>query len=194
MLVVVNMNESERPPLFTSRTEEWTTPPHIIAIATQILGEIDLDPCSDPDLTVPAHVHYTREDDGLAQRWFGRVYMNPPYGKQIKQWIDKVCDAYESNEIESAVVLVHARTDTKWARRISAYPRCYIYGRLKFGGSVNSAPFPSMLVYLGRDFMRFLVFTEQLGDSYVRIKLERKNGPDSENPGRDGGLAEEQEP
>jgi hypothetical protein len=155
-------------PLFTSRTEEWTTPPRIVEVAAKVLGGIDLDPCAEEARGVPAQVHYTRADDGLARPWFGRVYMNPPYGRQIGLWIAKVCDEYEHGRIEAAVVLVHARTDTRWARRIAAYPRCYIYGRLRFGGSVNSAPFPSMLVYLGPSLPVFVAETTHLGDTYCR--------------------------
>jgi phage N-6-adenine-methyltransferase len=158
------------PPMFTSRTEEWTTPPHIIAVAERVLGAIDLDPCAEDACAVPAATHYTRGDDGLAGPWFGRVYMNPPYGKQIRAWVDKVATAYETGEIDAAVVLVHARTDTRWARRLAAYPRCYIYGRLRFGGSVNSAPFPSMLVYLGPDLAGFVRETAHLGDTYTKYQ------------------------
>ena len=48
------------------------------------MGEIDLDPCSNSKAqpNVPALNHFTVEDDGLEQKWFGRVYMNPPYGRE----------------------------------------------------------------------------------------------------------------
>jgi len=62
----------------------WLTPPHII----QALGEFDLDPCA--SINRPwdtARHHYTIEDDGLVQPWFGRIWLNPPYGKGMEDWL-----------------------------------------------------------------------------------------------------------
>ena len=92
--------------------------------------------------------YYTKEDDGLQQDWGGHtVFCNPPYGKKIGDWVRK---CYEESKKENTIVvlLIPARTDT-------AYFHDYIYGRseihflrgrLKFGNSKNSAPFPSMIV------------------------------------------------
>ena len=77
---------------FSSRTAEHYTPEKIIALTLSCLGEIDLDPCSeggDPP-NVPARSHYTAEDDGLAHTWYGRIYMNPPYGREIGDWVKKL--------------------------------------------------------------------------------------------------------
>jgi len=79
-------------------------------------GEIDLDPCSNSheEPNVPAKTHFTREDDGLAQDWHGRVYMNPPYGYEIAEWVDRLCQQYEQGSVIEAITLVPARTDTAW--------------------------------------------------------------------------------
>ena len=73
--------------------------------------------------------------------------MNPPYGREIKKWIEK---AYkESTKGAIVVCLIPARTDTKyWHEYIFPYASeiRFIKGRLKFGNSANSAPFPSALV------------------------------------------------
>lgn len=67
--------------------DEWLTPPEII----KALGEFDLDPCS--PINRPwdtASMHYSVFDDGLNKEWFGRVWLNPPYGKEMQFWLKKM--------------------------------------------------------------------------------------------------------
>ena len=83
--------------------------------------------------------------DKLSMPWNGRVWCNPPYGRQVGQWVKK---AYMSAQTGALVVmLLPARTDTAWFHDY-IYRRAeirFVRGRLKFGGSRNSAPFPSMV-------------------------------------------------
>ena len=132
---------------FSSATAEWYTPPEIIDLVLDVLGEIDLDPASNTGKpNVPARRHYTKEDDGLSQPWAGRVFLNPPYGKGIAKWTERLCDEYEQGAVTAAIALLPARTDTAWFQGLAKYPRCFLQGRLKFVGAKSSAPFPSMLV------------------------------------------------
>jgi hypothetical protein len=153
--------------LFTSNTPEWYTPGHIIDRVEGMFGHIDLDPCSnsnDPDqASVPALNHWTQADNGLVQSWHGRVYMNPPYGDEISAWVERMIRAYESEEINCAIALLPARTDTAWFQPLFDYPICFIRGRLRFSGSENSAPFPSAIVYLGVDTELFFEFFQEVG-------------------------------
>lgn len=146
-------------PMFTSSTGDWYTPPEIVEAVRDLFdGRIDLDPCSNSHEApnVPALVHFTREDDGLSRPWSGRVYLNPPYGKGIGPWIEKVREEHEAGRVTAAVVLVKAATDTRWFRVLSErYPRCEVAGRLKFSGCKAPAPFPSVLFYLGDEVQRF---------------------------------------
>ena len=145
-------------PMFSSNTGDWYTPPEIVEAVRELFGIIDLDPCSNSHEApnVPALVHFTREDDGLSREWFGRVYVNPPYGKGIGPWIEKVREEHEAGRVTAAVVLVKAATDTRWFRVLSErYPRCEVAGRLKFSGCKAPAPFPSVLFYLGDEVQRF---------------------------------------
>lgn len=89
-----------------SRTNEWITPPEII----QQLGEFDLDPCSPVIRPWPtARIHYTIDDDGLRKEWNGRVWMNPPYSRDlIPNWMKRLSDH------GNGIALVFARTDTDW--------------------------------------------------------------------------------
>lgn len=62
---------------------EFYTPPFIIESARKVLGVIDLDPASNEiaNRTVQAKRIFTKEDNGLAQEWSGKVWMNHPFGK-----------------------------------------------------------------------------------------------------------------
>lgn len=152
---------------YSSETPEWYTPEHIIERVIQVLGEIDLDPCSNPgEPNVQAREHYTQEDDGLSKPWRGRVYMNPPYGREIKEWVNYLVAEYEAGRTYEAIALVPARTDTEWFRVLEAFPRCFVYGRLVFSGYDNSAPFPSMAVYLGSNGDSFKAAFRNLGGIY----------------------------
>lgn len=160
------------PALFTSETAEHYTPPAIVKRVIRLLGEIDLDPCSNLGIpNVPARVHYTKIEDGLAPPWFGRVYMNPPYGREIGSWVGKLVREYIEGDVHSAVTLLPARVDTSWFGMLYGFPICFLRGRLRFldslGNLQGSAPFPSMIVYLGTNFERFRSEFQPLGLIYV---------------------------
>ena len=76
------------------------------------------------------------------------IWLNPPYGRVIKDWMRKASEVASGGG--TVVCLVPARTDTAWWHDycINAYEIRYIRGRLKFGGQKNSAPFPSAVVVM----------------------------------------------
>lgn len=128
---------------FSSLTDMWATPQDFFDKLNAEFN-FDLDVCAN-DENAKCAKYYTIETDGLAQEWKGTVWMNPPYGREIGKWMRK---AYESARQGATVVcLVPARTDTRWWHdyAIKGDVR-FIKGRLKFGGSKNSAPFPSAVV------------------------------------------------
>ena len=69
-------------PQHLSKTQEHYTPAHVVELAREVLGVIDLDPasCEEANATVRAKRIFTRGDDGLTQPWSGRVFLNPPGG------------------------------------------------------------------------------------------------------------------
>jgi hypothetical protein len=147
-----------------------TRPPRSrLTVAARI--EIDRAQADDDGVNEPnvdARRHFTRDDDGLAQPWHGRVYMNPPYGRQIDTWVAKLVTEYRAGHTTAAVALLPARPDTQWFRRLRPFDVCFIWGRLKFNGCDNSAPFPSMLVYLGTNQRRFEQAFKNMGDFWWR--------------------------
>lgn len=85
------------------KNDEWLTPPEIL----KVLGPFDLDPCSPVNRPWPtAAAHYTANDDGLTQPWSGRVWCNPPFGREAVKWLRKCA------EHGNAIALVPARTET----------------------------------------------------------------------------------
>ena len=49
------------------------------------MGEINLDPASteEANVVIGAEKIFTEQDDGLAQEWEGRVFLNPPYASNL---------------------------------------------------------------------------------------------------------------
>lgn len=91
-------------PLMSSESYEWYTPQVIIERVIKVLEKIDLDPCSNEgEPNIPATRHFTIKDDGLSKEWYGRVYMNPPYGNKIKAWIKKLYNEFRSGRTTEAI-------------------------------------------------------------------------------------------
>ena len=172
---------------FSSDSDNWVTPEVIINAVIQTMGAIELDPCSPSDSgPVPAKTHFTKETDGLNQEWFGRVYMNPPYGRNIRLWVEKAISEYESRQVSEAILLLPARTDTKWFQLLGQYPWCAVKGRLKFSDHENSAPFPSAVFYLGKNYVEFIESFSPLGIIW-EVSERAYSWPNV--PIRDGGIA-----
>ena len=62
---------------------EWYTPKFYIRLALRVLGKINLDPASNAlaQTWSEAEYFYTISIDGFSQKWFGKIFLNPPYGK-----------------------------------------------------------------------------------------------------------------
>jgi hypothetical protein len=127
---------------FSSAEMSWATPRHVYEELDREF-HFTLDPC-------PLGGESELGQDGLLMPWSGQtVFLNPPYGRELPLWIRK---AYvESNVALNAatvVCLIPSRTDTAWWHDfcMRAEEIRFIRGRLKFGGAVHSAPFPSAIV------------------------------------------------
>ena len=115
-----------------NKSIEWYTPNYIFK---KLNIEFDLDPASNEfsNSIVKAKKYFIKEDDGLAKDWNGKVWLNPPYGKLTKIWIQKAIEEYEKNDIK-IIVLLFARTDTSWFHESLQYFQqvCFTRGRIKF--------------------------------------------------------------
>lgn len=133
---------------FSSKTDLWSTPQDVF---DQLNREFSftLDVCALPE-NAKCKNFFSPKENGLQQCWTGCCFMNPPYGREIRKWMEK---AYKSSLCGATVVcLVPARTDTSWWHDYAINGEIrFIRGRLKFGGSQNSAPFPSAIVVFRND-------------------------------------------
>lgn len=136
------MNKS----LFSSNSEEWETPQELYNKLDAIF-KFHLDPCA-TEKNAKCFYYYTKERDGLSQNWGGmKVFCNPPYGRTIGKWIKKAFETFNTYH-ETIVLLLPARTDTKWFHDYiyNKSEIIFLKGRLHFNNSKNAAPFPSMIV------------------------------------------------
>ena len=119
--------------VFSSATDEWSTPADTFRDLNAEFGFVD-DPCP-----MDGNV------DGLMREWKSPCFINPPYSK-CAAFIEKAFIEHAAGK--TVVLLVPARTDTRWWHRFAmkATEIRFIKGRLKFGGSKNSAPFPSAVI------------------------------------------------
>lgn len=131
-----------------SKTNDWSTPQDLFDELNDS-WHFTVDVASSDD-NFKVQRHYTSSDNGLEQDWDGEmVWYNPPYGREIKDWVKKASVSHCNT-----LLLLPARTDTKWFHEYvynKANDVIFLKGRLKFGGSKNNAPFPSMIVIFLND-------------------------------------------
>lgn len=150
----------------SSEHAEWYTPRYIWHRAYRVLGEIDLDPASDPGHQIPAKKHYTVDDDGLAQVWIGRVWLNPPYGDGVVEWFKKL---KSEKGVTEAIVLWKSATETEGWRVLTSIASmvCYPHTRVSFikhGAKVGNSPtFSPAIYYVGVNTKKFKEVFNEIG-------------------------------
>ena len=90
-----------------NKTVDWYTPEWLFK---EMNTTFTLDPCSPEGGVpwIPAVMHYSLKDDGLTAQWFGKVWLNPPYGTHTSAWLSRM------HEHRNGIALVFSRTDTQW--------------------------------------------------------------------------------
>lgn len=161
---------------------EWYTPKKYLDAAIKVMGGIDLDPASSD--TAQKHVkaknYFTLKHDGLKQKWFGRVFLNPPYAMPfIKEFVKKMTESYLNEEFKEGILLTNTAGDTEWfhkALKISS-AFCLTRGRISFLESSNGELFEKgspthgqTFFYFGKNHLKFNdVFSEfgSIGKKYL---------------------------
>jgi ParB family chromosome partitioning protein len=167
---------------YSSESIEWYTPARYLEAAREVLGSIDLDPASSAqaNATVRAAKFFTKEDE-LARHWFGRDFLNPPYGKTADggslaaAFCNRAIEQYEAGNIDACIILVNSLHSQSWQAPLFDYPFCLVDHRIQFvsaDGEENKSPtFQNMFVYLGRDVGKFAEVFARFG--HVARKIER---------------------
>jgi hypothetical protein len=155
---------------------EFYTPPEIIEAARVTMGSIDLDPASNAiaNEVVGAWMFFTKEEDGLKQRWFDNVWMNHPFTKgENGFWIDKLIDSYLVGDIDAACCITWANIDTGWFEPLLKFPQCFPHGRIHYrqpdGTTKRGAPKGSVITYLGPDVDAFAAAFKHIGTVKVAV-------------------------
>ena len=139
----------------SSKKHDWETPQHFF---DELHAKYDftLDASATGE-NAKLPNHFTIEDDALKQRWEGRVFVNPPYGREIKHWVEKAYKESLESYNECVVMLIPSRTDTSyWHDYIfgKAKEIDFLRGRLKFevnGKAGQPAPFPSAVIVYSKE-------------------------------------------
>lgn len=161
--------------------DDHGTPIPIFEALDEEFGPFNIDPCGSKEHHYTAHTIYQRGGiffdgsvpalDGLKQPWSipasgrrppqpGIVFMNPPYGKNVRAWIAKAVSEVEEGNAQRVVALLKATTDVRWWQQYvlkeAAFDRIaghellllvrFVKGRLRFLGAPGPAPFPSAIV------------------------------------------------
>lgn len=172
----------------STQTSEWYTRPKYIEAARAVMGGIDLDPasCSDANEIVKATYFYDKEENGLLQPWYGRVWLNPPYGRSARMqgthkstiglFIEKLLREYEQGNITQAIALVTTEVNAKWFYPLWQFPICIPDHRVNFIVPIQqknkySQMFGTCFVYLGPFEDDFVKVFSQFGHVVKRLNV-----------------------
>jgi ParB family chromosome partitioning protein len=154
----------------TDGYEPYGTPEQYLEAARATLGGIDLDPASSAiaQERVQAARYYTKEEDGLAHDWAGTVWLNPPYGALMAQFLDKLVHHYDAGEVTAGIILVslHAISAGWTALLFDANLMCFTDHRIPFkrdDGQPPSTPYGSVFAYYGPSPALFAEHFDQFG-------------------------------
>jgi hypothetical protein len=190
-----------------SKKKDWGTPKKYVDAVNEVFGGIiHLDPCASSYSIVGAVVEYILpQHDGLLESWnFPTIYVNPPYGNdvkrgtKIKDWLRK-CE--EANRLyhSDVIALVPVATNTgHWKEYVygKATGICFLYDtRLKFlvdgRDEGKGAPMSCAMIYWGNNYERFFEVFIKYGAVVninnlfeVKIGEANENGTQSKNGGR----------
>ena len=167
----------------SSGKTEWETPPALVAAVAAELGlnGFDLDPAATKEnkkgcahFGPGGRVDVTRTfqrggssgisrpaEDGLAEKWFGNVWLNPPYGHGIGKWAAKAHQEVLDGHCTMVAALLPTSCASKWwqAHVMDCTEMWMLDRRVTFLGQPTGAPFDSVIIVwranqLGRRYLR----------------------------------------
>jgi ParB family chromosome partitioning protein len=142
----------------TTGENEWYTPAEFVDLARAVMGDIDLDPasCGEANQIVKAPVYYTEADNGLSREWSGRVWLNPPYSRDLMPaFCEKLAAHVDAGDVTAAILVSHNNTETNWFHRLasSCAAACFPSRRIRFyrGEEVAAPVNGQVFFYFGQD-------------------------------------------
>jgi ParB family chromosome partitioning protein len=142
------------------RRHEWYSPAEIVEAARATMGGIDLDPASCPAANeiVRAGRFYSIADDGLAQPWSGRVWLNPPYGGHAPKFVERFREHFAAGSVaQGCLLLADHHLNTRWFAALAAFAPigCTPEVRPQFSGKTTRPRHGSLVLGIGVDAERF---------------------------------------
>lgn len=135
-----------------ARQTRWLTPKPLV----EALGEFDLDPAGAPGWELASHTYLLENgDDGLTLPWHGRVWLNPPYGREMNPFMRRMAEHGHGTALIFAATETEIFFETVWD---AATAILFLRRRVKFvrgdGEQAKAnAGKPSCLVAYGQDDM-----------------------------------------
>lgn len=148
MVLAINANDCE-----------WYTPKYILDHVIDCFPDhtINCDPAWSPESNVQSEYHYSALENGLDKPWYGNIFLNPPYGNQIKVWAKKFRDEWYAGNVKRGILLVPAKMETEWFRSLLYISECvdFFTHRIVFDHASNKknttvGTFSSALLYIGQ--------------------------------------------
>lgn len=161
--------------IMSQDSEEWYTPEEYIEMARLVMSGIDLDPATSliAQQWIRATVYYTIADDGLAQPWLGRAWVNPPYTKngedsKAEIWSTRLLAEYHAGRVTEAILLVNNKAGYKWFENVwDQALACFARDLIRFirpdGSRPGKAKVGSVFFYLGPNTARFAEVFGKIG-------------------------------
>lgn len=151
-----------------SLSNEHYTPQCYLDAAREVLGGIDLDPasCVEANRIVGAASFFSADEDGLQKDWSGRIWLNPPYGRNAGNFVGKFVNEYAARHIECGIILVNAHcTDTDWFQSLWDGVLCFTDHRINFYGDDerSGSTHGSVFAYFGANATRFAEIFSEFG-------------------------------
>lgn len=171
------------------KSNEWYTPARYTSAARLVMGGIDLDPasCEQANEIVQATRFYTEEENGLAQVWYGRVWLNPPFGTVYNQqsnqalFTNRLVLEHRARNIEQAVLLTTLKPACSYFKLLWDYPLCFADHHVQFhrpNGEKKDQMFGVCFAYLGPHLEQFMDIFSEFGPVIPGgIARRRKNTP-----------------
>jgi hypothetical protein len=154
---------------------EYYTPIEIVNAAREVMGGIDLDPASSEiaNRSIGATVFFTKEHDGLSQKWTGKVWLNHPFSREGNRlWIEKLMHEYYEDNFQEACCITFASTSEKWFRELMLFPQCFLSPRTNYctpdGKKKRGVTKGSVVTYLGNNTTKFI---DVFDGSFGTVKL-----------------------